>query len=387
MSEARGGEGKVAFADALRGIAALLVVQSHLLGMAWFDRGGVQALTGLPMPSAEQMPTPTWLLFLQPVGWLSTGSLGVALFFLISGFVIPFSLDKHGLRGFAISRFWRIYPTYAAGFAVGFAALMLAGAVLPEKAQRAKTLFHLTPGLHNLMNGAVLDGVIWTLNVEVMFYLWLALLFAATGRRWARMLDLSLAVGVLAAGLLLLPAAHGFVVSGVVNDALFYLRFFLFMLMGTVLNRHHTGRMPLPAAALRLLLLFALFYTLWQWPERATVKDTWVNYLLALGIFGAGYLGRRRIRLSFAPLRHLAALSYSLYAVHALLGYALFSVLGRMGLSANLSIALTLPAVLGMAVAIWYGVEAPTHRIGRRLARRLPENSPFRAARTDETPA
>ncbi len=42
---------------------------------------------------------------------IATGALGVLLFFLVSGFVIPFSLEHRNLRGFFVRRFFRLYPT------------------------------------------------------------------------------------------------------------------------------------------------------------------------------------------------------------------------------------------------------------------------------------
>jgi len=40
------------------------------------------------------------------------GGFGVALFFLISGFVIPFSFLRYTRTGFAIARILRLWPAY-----------------------------------------------------------------------------------------------------------------------------------------------------------------------------------------------------------------------------------------------------------------------------------
>ncbi|MCQ4062259.1 acyltransferase, partial [Klebsiella pneumoniae] len=54
-----------------------------------------------------------WLHRLPQFNW---GAFGVALFFLISGFVIPFSFVKATWLSFLVGRFFRIFPLYAVGF-------------------------------------------------------------------------------------------------------------------------------------------------------------------------------------------------------------------------------------------------------------------------------
>jgi peptidoglycan/LPS O-acetylase OafA/YrhL len=84
---------KIQFADTLRGIAAALVMLDHVLGLA-----GLSPTAKFPL--------------------LSLGQFGVALFFLVSGFVIPISLPKYSVVGFLTARVFRIYLTSIAAFAI-----------------------------------------------------------------------------------------------------------------------------------------------------------------------------------------------------------------------------------------------------------------------------
>src|SRR3954449_3383332 len=80
---------RMAWLDALRAVAALLVVYAHL---------SHYLLRGARDVSAE---------------WLHAGPAGVMLFFLVSGYIIPASLERHGnQRRFWIGRFARLYPLY-----------------------------------------------------------------------------------------------------------------------------------------------------------------------------------------------------------------------------------------------------------------------------------
>ena len=72
---------RLAWLDGLRAVAVLLVVYAHLTRFAFTD---LRAVTG---------------------EWLHAGTAGVMLFFLVSGYIVPASLERHGdLRRFWISR-------------------------------------------------------------------------------------------------------------------------------------------------------------------------------------------------------------------------------------------------------------------------------------------
>ena len=91
MPKTAGTTSRLAWLDALRGFAALCVV---------FDHGSTLLL--LPARS-----------FLYQ--WFNFGEYGVFVFFLVSGYIIPASLERKGsLRAFLTSRGFWLYPMYAA---------------------------------------------------------------------------------------------------------------------------------------------------------------------------------------------------------------------------------------------------------------------------------
>ena len=84
--------------DAFRGVAVLMVVVYHYA----FRYDALAHEAGLPGHDAG-----------LDLDWARPGGYGVHLFFMISGFVICWSLSTaDGLRGFALSRFSRIYPAF-----------------------------------------------------------------------------------------------------------------------------------------------------------------------------------------------------------------------------------------------------------------------------------
>ena len=114
------------------------------------------------------------------------GKYGVLLFFLVSGYVIPMSLERHGsLRRFWIGRLFRIYPAYllavGAGLALGAAGWMRMPSQLGTETT-ATVAGHVTM-LQDLLGTRGVLRPFWTLSYEMAFYLIVAGLFAW---RWHR---------------------------------------------------------------------------------------------------------------------------------------------------------------------------------------------------------
>ncbi len=179
--------------DPMRGIAALAVVLFHYSGSI--------------LPSL--LPSPAKAVF-------SFGYLGVQVFFVISGFVIPYAMQRsgynwHGLGRFMARRFVRIAPPayVAALFMIAYYYLSIfvnghpvEGNEIPALGARSvlANLTFLVPYLHvNWFN-----FVYWTLTTEFEFYLMIALLFPLiTGKSpgWR--------IAMVLFGLILLPFCKG----------------------------------------------------------------------------------------------------------------------------------------------------------------------------------
>lgn len=103
------------------------------------------------------------------VSFYKYGNLGVPLFFIISGFVIPFSVQGKTLKGFILSRFIRLYPLF------WFACLMTYVTTLIVPNGNPVSLHDLLINLTMLgeKGGAsrLVDASYWSLAVEIAFYL------------------------------------------------------------------------------------------------------------------------------------------------------------------------------------------------------------------------
>lgn len=159
-------EGRLGVLDGLRGIAVLLVLWYHVWEISW-----------LPAPLASLQFIP------------ETGFIGVDLFFYISGFVIVYPFVKAMAAGdpppiwghFAYRRAIKIVPSYLlsiiAVIAVGYARFSSAGQAFRDVGAH---LLFIQSWWQSIVGS--INGVLWTLAVEVEFYALFPLLWAAFKR-------------------------------------------------------------------------------------------------------------------------------------------------------------------------------------------------------------
>ncbi|HET6529849.1 MAG TPA: acyltransferase [Actinoplanes sp.] len=389
--------------DALRGFAALVVVLFHL---------------------SPSMIGPDAHLAVFRV--IDLGKYGVLLFFLVSGYVIPMSLERHGsLRRFWIGRLFRIYPAYLTAIALVVVTTAAVPAVL-----RRETVSSLLAHATMLSDPLGLRGAVrpfWTLSYEMVFYLVVAGLFAWRLHRLSALWSAGLAVvavlagpalpdGLLSAGfqsrrvtaavLLVLVAGcvAGFVTgpqspviqrwprSGAEPAAL-PVRAAGAVAIGFVLlvavNAHPTAQSTVASSQQGLLLLAVMFagtvvYRTQYGQVRGrvgvpvllvvglclTVSISWPTTAAVAATFAVAFALRER-RMPRTLIR-LGAISYSLYVLHVVV----LSAFGRLvphlagrPLEIRLVVGVAfLVTALAVAETSYRLVELPGQRLGRRLA-------------------
>jgi peptidoglycan/LPS O-acetylase OafA/YrhL len=147
-------EQRLAALDGLRGVAVLLVLWYHVWEISWLPA---------PLHALEFLP--------------ETGFIGVHLFFFLSGFVITYPFVRAHVRGmpppswrhFTWRRFIKIIPSYLLSIAVAYAlgyAQTQGSKPLPALVTHLLFVHTWFPSTYGAIN-----GVLWTLSVEVEFYL------------------------------------------------------------------------------------------------------------------------------------------------------------------------------------------------------------------------
>lgn len=354
------------FANLLRGIAALSVVFGHLFGSFWFTPAVVSSV--LHVPSFQ---TPHFFIAFIPGGILNYGPLGVALFFLVSGFVIPFSLEGQNSIQFLISRFFRIWPTYLIGFLLSLACLIFVNFYFKQSfPYNLSAIFSNIFLVNSLMGMSSIDAVNWTLAVEVKFYLLLALF-----------------PFIIRNPLILLSAAACFTIlnlfppqRGIVCDISFSCVMMTFMLIGTLFSMHASNRINNKIFLLSISSIMAMFIIQCDKNTLANPMASVliINYILALLIFSFSYFlfkekkyqpGKQNIFENI--LTRLADISYPLYLTHAIFGYTYLRIFIIFNNNPWIALSSCLFIILGISMLIHKFIEVPSNLLGKRLAKHI----------------
>ena len=312
---------------------------------------------------------PRWLE-IAGLRWLypfQLGSYGVSLFFVISGFVIFMTLRRTAhATDFAVSRFSRLYPAYWCGMLITSAfRVWLGGESLGTSTLLANAT--MVPGW---LGYPSIDGVYWTLVVELQFYaimLFIYLIKMLSCIEWVCLGWLGLlAVVQVSTRIGPLRAASELVASVLI------LRHIPLFSAGMMFYRIFEDRLTRLRAA-----VIGLGYAA-TWLSGNISKTIVVTLaLLVMGLLVAGHLrlGAGRI------WRWLGDCSYGIYLVHMTVGLIVMQKLATVSHSRLVLVVAPTLLTLGLAWAINRLVEKPAlrsirgwydaHKSRRSLAKEL----------------
>ena len=342
--EASNKSSRVVVLDCLRFVAAAAVLLQHSI-----ERGEIGG---------------------EIVEWLSPGVFGVALFFLISGFIIPMAAERNfNLKTFIIKRVFRIYPLVLASLiAVGFLAYVtdIPDFIGVRSAGLGVWMANLLL-VQDYVNATPILGVTWTLSLEFAWYSLFALAIISVGRRfddWLMVIAPCIVLLLVVASLWLqhrLP-------SGRIN--MIYLA-----ILGCRVYRYSMGT----SSARRLVIDAGIFlgtstlsnavaFGYFRHPN-ITMMQALVPWTAATVLFLLVFTipkMRNSEFMSSPVLGWLGMISFSTYLLHPL-------ALGIANAYAPPSISLVV-GILGtllFASAGYYFIEVPGQALGRRLTRRF----------------
>jgi peptidoglycan/LPS O-acetylase OafA/YrhL len=340
--------GRLAGLDGLRGVAVLLVVAYHYT-VRWVP------------PIARETVYPYGGVFVRRFG-LEYAWSGVELFFVVSGFVILMSLEKSAsILDFGRRRLARLWPAML----VCSALTMLIAPLGPPRwrvglVSWLTSVFFIDPdvagGLLNRRDLAWVDGVYWTLWIEVRFYVMAALVFWLF--RW-RVLE----VFCVLAGLSLVAGLHNLPYPG--RDWAWwlllpsYLPYFVYgaacwRLAQERLRRRSTLVVLLASGA---MVLIGGFVTL-ELPAGDPLIFALVNVAILLAPLLLAVDAPLARGLAAPPLARLGEASYSLYLIHSVVGVTLICLLARI-IPWPLALGAVTAGMVGLAFLLHRYVELP----------------------------
>jgi peptidoglycan/LPS O-acetylase OafA/YrhL len=394
-----------AWLDALRGVAVIAVLFEHLLDPLF--------------PEVRASISP----------WFNFGQYGVMLFFLVSGYVVPVSLERRGsVAGFWINRVFRLYPLWLVTAIIGtvFGLLQMYSSLPGELSDRpaASTIAHLTM-VQDFLQVVSVVNVFWTLSYEMVFYLLVTAMFVFGLHRASTSAALTFATagvlvgGVLPAGALsrvlggdvvvliasvvlavgiaaILGGGHRVRLCGAAAVLILVvvlvggnsrigawqsLAIVATMFAGTAFHRLDQGQVnrartgwAIALVPVASIVAAVSFGPGWGMPDQQALEFTW-SWSTAVAAAWLTFLIGRLLRSASMPdvLVRLGLISYGVYLLHPLA----IQIMRRFIPDGSpipwaerlMWGAVLLAAVLACAAVSYRFLEQPTQRLGRRLAR------------------
>ena len=355
--------------DLLRLFAACLVVFNHL---------GVFSAARPDVGSPFAFPS---LNFIARFGWV-----GVEIFFVISGFVIALSANGESTAGFVKRRIVRLWPALVVCSLISAIALWIIDTPLPEILSslfRSITLFPLGP---------YVDGVVWSLIAEAVFYLAIALLLF--GRQFHNLDRFATAMGVVSAAFLSTFAvlllwrgeAHLNELFSLFERFVFkfsFLRYGVFFAFGMTLwlsfeygfTKRRTFLCILWAAfaALEIAMHGASDCTLAKFVSAMPLTEAMIIpvalWMVAMALFLLSVIFSSEIgeKLNTRMVRKLGLMTYALYLNHYTLGRVFVYELISAHVAASIVFVLALVVIFGLSWLIVVGPEPAIQRQLRKL--------------------
>lgn len=361
--------------------------------------------------------------------WFDPGRCGVLVFFMVSGYIIPVSLERRGsVRNFWIGRFFRIYPLLAVTSLLAVLPHLLGvlglRAGLEQYSPATAVLAHATM-LQDLLDVPNAMNVLWTLSYEMAFYLLVVALFVVGGHRrsasaaavltvvalvavsltatgllagqyapnalLSRTAGTGPVVAVTAAALVVAIAAAtsrrpgpqlaGGLLGGMIALVLVTvngrigawegLTMLAIMFMGTAVHRTEHGQITRRKAAVTagVVLTGAIVAGTWHNSYRGiNAQIVWCTaVLLAAATFAAAWRFRDRRFPRWAT--GLGTISFSVYLLHPLMLTVAVQFLNVPARQDVLGLVLFLGVLVALSWASHRCIEAPAQRLGRRLTR------------------
>jgi len=334
--------------DMLRGLAALAVTWFHIT-----HGGKLLAEASSPLLQAA-------------AGIGAIGYHGITLFFVLSGFVIPWSI-RHapqvqglpgalgGLPAFLWRRLVRLQPPYFADCVLALALTWIStlapgyrGQFSASLPQALTALLSDNLYLTGLLGGSWILVVAWTLGLEVQFYAVAGVIepLARPAQRQA-----------------LSPWIYGLGVAAISALAVLIPRsalvFRVLPIFGLGWVTAHQAIRPQPVHALAIAWLLLLLF-------RVACMEQAVVAAMCVGLLN-GALAYRSF--APAPLLWLGGISYSLFLIHVPIGGLVVNLLSRWPLTPPAQLLVCLLALLVSVLAAWgfcVLIERPSQQWSRR---------------------
>lgn len=359
---------RLKYLDFIRGIAVLLVIYGHLIDVGTWATTIPDVINeanniNLPLIPSDTQNLWKFGLFLLNSASVQTAIVGVFFFFFLTGCLIPDSLERTpNPIVFLINRFFRIFPTlWVCMLCLCVTVYWLQGVVFTP----ARIIATLTM-LYKVMAIPTISGVLWTLSIELFFYVLCAIIHKFTYKRIYFILIVTLS-------LVILGPFENYYLDGIITN----LKWITIILCGGTFNLvKHDGWNNAKAAFHMLGVICLSFICFNIYAYRFGDNTTYIHmstWIFAFTVFFTVLYFYTICPKWFdskwlIPLYKLAELGFPIYLLHVAVGFPIMYSLRTLGV-----MPLMLPFI-GAGISILIAkiisivVEKPSINLAKRIA-------------------
>lgn len=334
---------RLQYLDSARGLAAMAVLIFHAVLSFGIQYDDLNDLT---------------FVFTK---YLDLGKIAVIVFFVISGFVIPYSIKgnsiKDSVASFIVSRFFRLYPIYWLSVILGY--VIIRGVDKLEFIMNF-TMFQQFLGFKNII------GLYWTLQIELIFYFLVMIVFILQILKNSQkmfftslfFLICALLVGYLRFRLnVKLPVAIPLSLS---------LMFFGSYYRSSALKEDTISKKMVKRYAVIYFLIIPLISVL-AYNKDMGFHESWYKYTITyyLGLIIFLIFGKYKMSNKFTE--YLGRISYSVYLFHPIVITILESIDFKILYQGTLKVIITIFITTFFSHYAFKIIEAPFIKLGRKI--------------------
>lgn len=329
--------------DLLRFLAAIAVVFFHY------------AFRGYAKGDLSVMPYP---LLAEPAKY---GYLGVELFFMISGFVILMTASSNNLRVFFISRVVRLCPAFWVCCTLTFLITLAIGQ--PRfTADFYQYIINMT-FLGDLMGVPPIDGVYWSLFVEIKFYVMISIVL---GFKKIEKIETYLVLWLLVSATAEVLAFEKLRSILITDYAAYFIAGATFYIIWA--KGFTTTRVLLLAGALALANYTAIVWAKLLESKYSTEFDLLIVSSMIILFFMTFLLIATNKTAAIGALNWtaLGALTYPLYLLHQMIGFMIFNV-AYPAMNPHLLLWGTIALMISASYVVHKKIETPMARYLKKI--------------------
>jgi len=279
------------------------------------------------------------------------GHYGVQLFFIISGFVIYMSISKvNRLSEFVIKRFLRLYPAYIIAVTLTFVLVTVYGLDSRQVSFR-DAIINFTmlqgfiPGISHV------DGVYWTLTIELSFYFIIALFFLLSSKlpkAYQRIEVFAFLWMTVAIGLKIISYTRYSYITSIL-DKLVNFNYCNLFILGIMFYQYRNSKNK----KYYVYMLSCIIYEFINHGIFSGILIICFSVLFYIAIF------KNTVILNNKILKFFGTISYSLYLIHQNIGYIIIKYFENLGITSEFILIIPVCVSIGLAYSMTYLVERP----------------------------